>query len=178
MRALPLVLLTVLYPFAVYLAIGRLEPRWLALLLVALAALRGFAARGRIWLVAAAVAVVLALFASVENSVVPLKLYPLVVNLTLLAAFALSLRYPPTVAERFARLTHPDLPPSGVAYTRRVTQVWCFFFLANGSMALATALWASDAIWALYNGMIAYLLIGALFAGEWLVRRRVRTAHG
>ena len=42
------------------------------------------------------------------------------------------------------------------------------------TLALATALWASDKTWALYNGLIAYLLMGALFAGEWLVRGRVR----
>jgi len=29
-------------------------------------------------------------------------------------------------------------------------------------------------IWALYNGLISYGLMGLLFAGEWLVRRRVR----
>ena len=30
--------------------------------------------------------------------------------------------------ERIARLQHPDLPPEGVVYTRRVTQIWCVFF--------------------------------------------------
>ncbi len=57
-------------------------------------------------------------------------------------------------------------------YTRRVTQVWCGFFVLNGGLALCTALWASDAGWALYNGLVAYVLMGLLFAGEWLVRRR------
>jgi uncharacterized membrane protein len=27
--------------------------------------------------------------------------------------------------------------------------------------------------WFWYNGVIAYLLIGTLFAGEWLIRRRL-----
>ena len=95
----------------------------------------------------------------------------------LLAVFAISLRYPPSAIERLARLQEPDLPESGVRYTRRVTQVWCGFFIVNGSIALATVLWASDAAWALYNGLIAYLLMGLLFAAEWLVRRRVRAAQ-
>jgi uncharacterized membrane protein len=78
-----------------------------------------------------------------------------------------------------ARLREPDLPPHAVVYVRRVTQVWCGFFLLNGSVALATALWASERVWALYNGLIAYLLIGTLFAVEWLVRQRVKArAHG
>ena len=54
-------------------------------------------------------------------------------------------------------MQEPDLDARGQAYTRRVTQVWCGFFVLNGSLALATALWASEEIWALYNGLIAYL---------------------
>jgi uncharacterized membrane protein len=30
---------------------------------------------------------------------------------------------------------------------------------------------ASRAAWALYNGLLSYLAMGALFAGEWLYRR-------
>ena len=60
----------------------------------------------------------------------------------------------------------------------RPTWVWSGFFAVNGALALATALWASDAVWALYNGFVAYVLVGVLFAGEWLVRRSVRAAHG
>ena len=47
------------------------------------------------------------------------------------------------------------------------------FFIVNGSIALLTALYGDMALWTAWNGMIAYLLIGALMAGEWLVRRRV-----
>ncbi len=46
-------------------------------------------------------------------------------------------------------------------------------FIVNGSIALFTALYGDMALWTAWNGMIAYLLIGALMAGEWLVRRRV-----
>jgi uncharacterized membrane protein len=95
----------------------------------------------------------------------------------LLALFGASLAHPPSIIERFARLREPQLPPAAIAYTRRVTQVWCVFFAVNGSIALVTALWASDQVWALYNGLVAYVLIGLLFAGEWVVRRRVRRSH-
>lgn len=179
-RATLVLLLSLAYPLLVYLALGRFEPRWLALLLFALALLRAATAREPVWLVAAAGAGALAVLTTLLNDALPLKLYPVLVNATLLAVFGISLRYPPTVVERLARLRHPQLPPSGVAYTRRVTQVWCGFFLFNGLIALATALYANDRAWALYNGFIAYLLMGLLFAGEWLVRRRVMTgqAHG
>jgi hypothetical protein len=33
-----------------------------------------------------------------------------------------------------------------------------------------TALWASPATWTLYNGLIAYVMMGLLFAGEYVVR--------
>lgn len=75
--------------------------------------------------------------------------------------------------ERFARLRHPDLPEAGVHYTRQVTQVWCGFFFVNALVAAWTAVAVSREAWALYNGLIAYVLMGTLFAGEWLVRQRL-----
>jgi uncharacterized membrane protein len=50
------------------------------------------------------------------------------------------------------------------------------FFIGNGLIALYTALFASFDAWALYNGAIAYGLIGLLFGGEWLFRRWVKQA--
>ncbi|EMP7137464.1 TPA: hypothetical protein SMI41_003533 [Serratia marcescens] len=99
--------------------------------------------------------------------------WPVVVNLVMLFGFGGSLRSDMPLVERLARLRDPQLPPEGVRYTRRVTQVWCIFFVFNGSMAFLTALHGDMALWTMWNGMIAYLLIGALMAGEWLVRRRV-----
>jgi len=163
-------LATLLYPLAIYFGMGRFEPRWLALLLLGLALLRLLVTRENVWIAAAAGAAVLVAASMVSNSGLPLKLYPALVNAVMLVIFGLSLRYPPSVIERLARLQHPDLPQEGIAYTRRVTQVWCGFFVLNGGIALYTAVWASAAIWALYNGLIAYVLMGLLFAGEWLVR--------
>lgn len=56
--------------------------------------------------------------------------------------FSWSLRSPTSLIERLARIQHPDLPPEGIIYTRRVTQIWCVF-IVNGSIALVTALWSS-----------------------------------
>ncbi len=47
------------------------------------------------------------------------SLYPVAVNLGLLAVFGYSLFHPPTVVERLARLREPELPPPAIAYTRR-----------------------------------------------------------
>lgn len=165
-------LATLLYPLAIWLGLARFEPRWLALALLAVAVLRAIGAREPVWLFAALGAVTLVVATFVLNDGLPLKLYPVLVNLVLLAVFAFSLWKPPTVIERIARLRHPDLPPEGVRWVANVTRVWCAFFILNGGIALWTALRASDAAWALYNGAIAYVLIGALLAGEWLLRPR------
>jgi len=163
---------TLAYPLLVYLGLQHLEPRWLALLLVGVALARAWLTRQRFWLAAAAGAALLGLASVLGNAVLPLKLYPVLVNGVLLGVFGASLYWPPSAIERLARLSEPNLPPAGVAYTRAVTQVWCGFFAVNGLLALATALWASAEIWALYNGLIAYVLIGLLFGGEWLLRQR------
>lgn len=165
-------LATLLYPLAVWYGLARFEARWVALFLLLLALLRAFASREPVWLAAAAGAGLLVLASWISNHGLPLKLYPVLVNAALLVVFALSLWKPPTVIERLARLQQPDLPPEAIPYVAKVTRAWCLFFVANGSIALWTALAASDATWALYNGLVAYLLIAAMFLGERLLRPR------
>lgn len=165
-------LATLLYPLAIWLGLARFEPRWLGLFLLLVALLRALASREAVWWFAAAGALVLVIATFVLNDGLPLKLYPVLVNMALLCVFAISLWKPPTVIERLARLRHPDLPPDGVRWVANVTRAWCVFFVVNGGIALWTALAATDATWALYNGAIAYVLIGAMLAGEWLLRPR------
>jgi Predicted membrane protein len=104
-----------------------------------------------------------------------LLFWPVIVNLVMLTVFGGSLWTAMPLVERLARLQDPNLPPEGVRYTRRVTQIWCAFFVLNGTMALFTAVHGDMRLWTAWNGMIAYLLMGTLMAGEWLVRRRVIT---
>ncbi|WP_323867108.1 COG4648 family protein [Xenorhabdus szentirmaii] len=103
-----------------------------------------------------------------------LMYYPVVVNLVLLTVFGSSLRYGPPIIERMARFKEPHLPPEGIAYTRKVTYIWCLFFMFNGTVALGTCLYNDMNLWTLWNGMVSYLLIGSLISIEWLVRQRVR----
>jgi uncharacterized membrane protein len=106
------------------------------------------------------------------------RAYPVAISLATAAVFAVSLRYPPTIVERIARLREPDLPPAGVAYTRQVTRVWVGFLLANAAVSFWTARWGSLDQWALWNGLLSYLAMGALFGGEYLVRRMVHPSPG
>ncbi|HXC64186.1 MAG TPA: AMP-binding protein, partial [bacterium] len=112
-----------------------------------------------------------------RQSQLALKAYPICVNLGLLGSFGWSLWRPPTVVERLARLSEPGLPSAALPYIRKVTLAWCVFFALNALASLATALWASEKIWALYNGGVAYGLMGLFFVVEWLVRQRVRRGH-
>lgn len=102
------------------------------------------------------------------------RTYPVAISVATAAVFAISLRFPPSIVERIARLSEPDLPPAGVVYARRVTAVWIGFLLVNAAISLWTAMWGSLNQWALWNGLLSYLAMGALFAGEYLVRRMVR----
>lgn len=172
-------LLWLVYPLLVLVGLEYFEPRVLGgLLLLALVLRRRQQATSLMkglsrqqWGVLAGMAL-LAVGVVASNSETLLRFYPAAANAGMLLLFGITLRQPPSMVERFARLREPDLPAAGVAYTRRVTQVWCVFFVFNGAIAAWTALAASRAAWAAYNGFIAYLLMGALFAGEWIVRRR------
>jgi len=167
-------LATIAYPLVVYLGFGRWDPVWLAGLLAALMFLRAASGRDAMWLVAGIGALLLGVATALGGGWVPLKLYPVMVSAVLLGVFGASLWRGPTVIERIARLSEPDLPPAAIAYTRKVTLAWCAFFVANGAIAAATALWASEQVWVLYNGLLSYVLVGLFFAAEWLLRQRLR----
>lgn len=118
-------------------------------------------------------AVVAGAWLALKRADLALKAYPICVNLGLLAFFGQSLWRGPSVVERLATLRQGPLDEAGVRYTRTVTKAWCVFFVVNATLSLATALAASRRVWALYNGAVAYGLMGLMFAGEWLIRRRV-----
>ena len=48
----------------------------------------------------------------------------------------------------------------------------------SGGLALVAALWAWERGWAVYNGLLGYVMVGVLFAGGWVVGRRLKAAHG
>jgi len=176
-------LLFALYPILIFAGLQFLDPRT-----VGAAVLVGLVVRYRRnamrlvsgfsfwqWL-AVALPPVLGLAVIATNSETLLRLYPASISVSMLILFGATLLRPPTMVERFARLSERDLSPTAVRYTRHVTEIWCLFFVFNGSIAAYTALVSSREAWALYNGFIAYILMGTLFAGERAVRRRVLRA--
>lgn len=168
------------YPFAVYYGIDKLGLSVIGLLLAVMFALRIITASRtklkefkQLAIISGLIGITLIVLGILFRSKGWLLFYPVAVNACMLMVFASSLKQPQTIIERLARLQEPDLPQSGIDYTRKVTQVWCLFFLFNGITALYTCFLPIE-IWTLYNGLISYLLIGVLFAAEWLVRQFVR----
>lgn len=171
------IVLSLAYPVMVYWGLQHYDPRILLPILAVLLSLRWLAGgktSERKIIIATLIAVIVIAFIWGEQ--LGLKFYPVMMNLGFLTLFGSSLISPPTVVERLARLQDPDLPPHAVAYTRKVTLVWSVFFLINGSIAAFTALFSTEKIWMLYNGFIAYILIGILAAGEWITRQRIKTS--
>lgn len=170
-----LVLAGILYPFAVYFGLEHFSPWQFALLLGALWTARVLTSERRPGSVGMAlVAIGFCLLLGVLDSPRLLRWYPVLISGFMLSLFGLSLVRGMPLVERLARLTDPDLPERAIRYTRQVTQAWCCFFLFNGLIAAALTLWAPLTWWTLYTGLIAYGLMGILFAGEWLLRQRVR----
>ncbi|SEH66064.1 Uncharacterized membrane protein [Rheinheimera pacifica] len=168
-----------LYPFYVWWAVSNWHPALavLPVMLLAVAkALTSHSDTSQRWffLLSAVLLLAASLLGKAEQAML---YYPVWMNAGMLLLFGWSLCYPPTVVERLARLMEGGLDAKGVRYTRNVTMVWCVFFILNGSVATFTAWWGNWNLWVLYNGFIAYVLMGLLMLIEWLVRRRVKTAR-
>lgn len=175
LTSLLLPLTAALYPFLVYLGMHRVPPPLFAAGLAAIWLIRTpylLKQPGGRWMLAAALIYCALLAFSGEAAL--LRWYPTLISAVLLTIFGLSLKYGPPIIERIARASEPDLPQAAIPYTRKVTWVWMGFFIFNGAVSAALTIWAPLGWWTLYNGLLVYFIMGVLFAGEWLVRRRVR----
>lgn len=115
------------------------------------------------------------LFCFITGKDLFLKLYPVVISTTFLFVFGSTLFFQPTIIFRFATLADKSIKGAPYEnqvkrYCKKVTIIWCCFFILNGSIAVYTTFWCSREVWAVYNGGISYVLMGMLFAVEYLVR--------
>ena len=114
----------------------------------------------------------------ITNKDIFLRLYSVAISATFLFAFVSTLFFPPSIIYRFATLTDASIRGSPrylavEAYCRKVCIAWCIFFVLNGSVAAYTALCCSYVVWSVYNGFVSYILMGILFASEFIIRRFV-----
>ncbi len=161
----------VLFPAALWIVLPLWGIHALLMTFMVLAGAHWLAGEHR-WRWAMVLLAMLAMLASGQAEL-GVRLYPVIVNVSLAVVFLGSLRMTPLI-ERLARLSEPDLPPSGMRYTRRVTWMWGIFMSVNAVVALVLALWAPLSIWQAWTGAISYGLAALLMMGEWLVRQRVR----
>ncbi|EIW9478521.1 MULTISPECIES: hypothetical protein [Klebsiella] len=183
-RSLPVVplmtgVLLLAWPFLVWFGLAHNSLQWLLPLMALLLFLRFRQTRRQagplsvVTQVVAAAGMMLCIASYLLKTHQLLLFYPVVVNSVMLAVFGGSLWSSMPIVERLARLREPVLPERAVRYTRRVTQIWCAFFILNGGVALFTALYGDMSLWTAWNGMISYLLMGTLMAGEWLTRQQM-----
>jgi len=163
-------LLIIIYPVIIYLLLS-LQVAWMgALLVFGLIVWKLHHRDNWLWL-AVILLIIILMSAQLFGIDAILRLSPLLIHISLFYIFMRSLNTTPLI-ERFARLEYDDKLPAGIAtYCRKLTVLWTVFFAANIVCCMWLAILGDDAIWVLYNGLIVYLLIGALLLGEYLWRR-------
>jgi uncharacterized membrane protein len=161
------------YPLLVYGGLRLLTPRVLALALGAVFVLReALQSRQRPSPLLAPLVIVMAICAAaaIFNDGRVFLYVPALINGVLLLSFVRTLVVPPSMGERLARRRRPELSAEDVAYCRRVTEVWCVFFVANGAFSVWLAARGALETWTVYNGLVSYVLVGVLFVGEMVYR--------
>ena len=100
------------------------------------------------------------------------KLVPIIIQLSLMLFFGKTLLRGkgPSLVERFAQLDFPDIPPVLRRYCRHLTMMWTGFFAFNVMACLLLALLAPVQWWAIYTGVMIFLLTAVLMVAEYIWR--------
>ena len=102
---------------------------------------------------------------------------PILINLALAWLFGRTLvRGRTPLIARFALMEQGTLSAELVSYTRTLTWLWTLLFIAAAAVSLALALSGHRDAWSLFTNFQNYVLVAALFLGEF-VYRRVRFRH-
>jgi len=164
------------YPFAVYFSRGSISARSfvliaLALLILRLVTLQSGAAR--LWRLPLLAMVGMLIVTAALDAEFAEKAYPTLMSAAAACVFAWSLRFGPSLVERFARIRSGDLTPAAILYCRKVTMIWTAWLVINALISATLAIWGSLAVWAMWTGLISYLVMAVLFLSEVAVRHLV-----
>jgi uncharacterized membrane protein len=165
----------IVYPAIVFFLRGSLDPLLFIVLALAIVGLRlawGDFGAGA-WRPALACVAVGLIAVALVDATLAARAYPVLLSLAAAFVFAVTLWRPPSLVERLALASGAVWSPGLQVYCRTVTVIWTLWLCLNGAIAAGLALVADDRAWALWTGLVSYLVSGALFAGEWLMRRRV-----
>ena len=100
-----------------------------------------------------------------------MQLVPSLVYLTVADLFRASLRDGSSMVEMGAKYLVPQLPDFVRAYCRKVTVFWALFFAVSAGLIASFAVARAEAWWSLYTGQLIYLLMLAISAVEFLIRK-------
>ncbi len=164
--------LFIAYPLLIYIAIQQ-QMAWVApALFSGIYLLQAFKVRrikARLYKALVATALLAGAF---YLQTVTAKVMPVLIQLMLLWVFGRTLlkNHGPPFIERLVRLQFPEFPAGVSGYLRNLTLLWTLFFAFNAIVCIVLAIWTDDRWWAIYNGLIIYLLIGLLMIGEYIYR--------
>lgn len=175
-----LVVLMLAYPLVVYLHSDAVNPRWYGGALLVVVALR-FIVMGSVtqlsdWLMML-IAVVFCAAVMLFESALLLKFYPVLMSVGMGLMFLASLSWPETLIEKFAKAGGKTPPEQARGYLRALSSCWGVLLLLNGVVSAYTAWFTSLSAWALYNGIISYLVIAGFAAIEWGYRGYYKKRH-
>lgn len=167
----------ILYPFAVYFGLQRFEP-WVIYtgLGVVLAIRFAWSARridpDRIKqvIVPGMVVLGLVLVGGLLNDETFMFMLPGLISGVLCGFFLNSYFNPPSLIETFALMSVSDMTEKTRRYCRNVTLVWAGFMTLNTLVVIYLTFASLEKLWLWYTGVIAYVLMGLLFAVEFTYR--------
>ncbi len=172
-----IVSILLIYPFLIYVAVSGGYIRMAGMVVAAAAILQVLASsrahRRSVHTVAfqATGIIILAILSALFDTPVFILHLPVFISCFLLVTFCWSLRHPPCMIERYAMLFKQEFSEEEQSYLKKTTCLWMVFFIVNASITEVIILMGKLDWWALYAGLISYLIMGCLFAGEYIVRR-------
>lgn len=170
-------LIAVFYPAFIFLSINYfdLPTRVIAIVIFCVALVLALLRRSLKAMLPSAVLSVIAIIVFITDNESVLKFYPVFINTSFLVLFLVSVDGDKSIIYSFAELGYRNLPhnPSNKAvrrYCLKVTYIWCCFFVLNAVLSLILIIYGSMEMWAFYTGFLSYVLMGCLFAVEFIVR--------
>jgi uncharacterized membrane protein len=112
-----------------------------------------------------AIALAFALLGWIANDATCFLVLPSATQAAFGFTFLRSLRGVPLI-EHFARMVKPQLGPGELAHCRRWTRIWGGYLLVLAALGLGLARWAPLTV-----GAVVYVLVGVLFAIEYVIRK-------
>lgn len=172
--------LALVYPLVVYLGINRVSPAVLGVILGCMVAIKFYLTPQKDYsqTLVLLLMVTFSLGVAVSNSEMTLRFYPVLMSCAVASMFALSLFQPQSLIERFARMAGKTITSNAKRYSRRLTLLWSILLLVNAIVAGYFALYATMKSWALYNGLLSYVVFILFFCLEYGFRQYYIRRYG